>query len=569
MSFLFLPILAVVGGSIALAALLYGLQQLRARNTEVTVPTLIFWQATVRDAPVRIFRDRFRHWWAYLLILTICLLIWLAISDPVTDQDESVEFQILYLDASAFTANPDDFARAKTQLLEDLRELPDHGREVYFGTSSTRKLLSSGEHYSIAERRMEAVAPIAAPTALPEFLRLLGITDQPSQSTQVVVYGNVVLDDILINSLPERVSLVQRSYEVSASVNWGITSLGWTASTNEPSAKVDVLVGISHSAAEESQIPSLTVTIDDDEVDVTEMVQEKSGTYLIVDVPANGGLVTATLDIDDGYPIDNAARLRLPNLKPIQVAMDTSVHSALRQVILADPRIAIVETDEQVRISEQTTDENQSVPSLHVVSRQTQQQALVLGGPFSPTLQNTPPHEHFQDLNLDAIGDIINDRFEIGFEQRPVRSVSLRNDLLTEEVGFRESAAFPLLIARLIRWLAAESSHFPYAAVGRPLEPSNKTDSLQTESDLNTRVLGADYIPLRTTDDSESAADIQVSLLNTQVSRHLGTESADRDSFEPVDELTWDWLVLGPWLVFLAILLLALEWYLYQRRYMP
>ena len=49
----------LLAGAAGLAGLLYVLQQLRIRYTEVAVPTAMFWLEAARDAPVRVFRRRF------------------------------------------------------------------------------------------------------------------------------------------------------------------------------------------------------------------------------------------------------------------------------------------------------------------------------------------------------------------------------------------------------------------------------------------------------------------------------------------------------------------------------
>ena len=66
----------------------------------------------MRDAPARVFRERFRHLWAYLLALLICLLIWFGAAGPQWDEDASGDFQLLVLDGSAFAGVDDDFERA-------------------------------------------------------------------------------------------------------------------------------------------------------------------------------------------------------------------------------------------------------------------------------------------------------------------------------------------------------------------------------------------------------------------------------------------------------------------------
>src|SRR5205814_6815643 len=76
MTFANLPAAWVLGGLAGLAALLFVLQQLRTRYRDVTVVTTMFWKQVVDEAPVRKLRERFRHPWAYALILLIAGLVW-------------------------------------------------------------------------------------------------------------------------------------------------------------------------------------------------------------------------------------------------------------------------------------------------------------------------------------------------------------------------------------------------------------------------------------------------------------------------------------------------------------
>ena len=82
MSFSNLPIGAVLAGIAALAGVLYALQRLRVRHRPVTVVTTLFWKEAVEETRARVLVHRFRHFWAYLLLLTIVSLLWIAIAAP-------------------------------------------------------------------------------------------------------------------------------------------------------------------------------------------------------------------------------------------------------------------------------------------------------------------------------------------------------------------------------------------------------------------------------------------------------------------------------------------------------
>ena len=163
MNFANLSLPWLLAGAAALAGLLYVLQQLRIRYTEVAVPTAMFWREAARDAPVRVFRRRFRHWLAYLLSLLICWLLWLGLAEPRVEDPEGGQYHVLFLDGSAHMSAPGDLDQAIRRLRDDLRNLPQDRREVIWGGAWNLKLLNAGEESLLFDRRVAGLAPEARP----------------------------------------------------------------------------------------------------------------------------------------------------------------------------------------------------------------------------------------------------------------------------------------------------------------------------------------------------------------------------------------------------------------------
>ena len=162
MSFVNLSPLAFAAGLLAIAGILYLLQQLRTRFNEVTVATTMFWAEAVRDAPVRVLRQRFRHLLAYLLALLIAWLLWLGFADPDRSESSTTSYYVLFLDGSAGSVAGDEFDRSKERLTRYVSGLPRDNREVVFGGSHTVQLLAPGEDAAILERRLNTVSPSAS-----------------------------------------------------------------------------------------------------------------------------------------------------------------------------------------------------------------------------------------------------------------------------------------------------------------------------------------------------------------------------------------------------------------------
>ena len=66
----------------ALAGALYLLQRLRVRHREVDVATTLFWHEAVHETRARVLVQRFRHPWAYALLLAISALLWSVVGAP-------------------------------------------------------------------------------------------------------------------------------------------------------------------------------------------------------------------------------------------------------------------------------------------------------------------------------------------------------------------------------------------------------------------------------------------------------------------------------------------------------
>lgn len=570
MTFLTLPILAVLAGLAVIGLGLYLLQQLRTRNTQVAVPTIMFWRASVRDAPVRVFRDRFRHIWAYLLCLLICTLVWLAFADPAIENDEQVRFHVLFLDGSAHTSNPEDFELAKQKLLADLRDFPEHKREVFVGGARTLKVLTTGEHYRIAERRLQGVYPEGATSSLGEFIRLFNTTNRFPFGTQLIVYGNVPIDASLLSKLPEDVSFIQHSTQIAGTENWGITSLGWAESSTGNWSLVDVSFEIEGTKDAPANI-DFSVTVDGQEIATEDIQKINESSYLIQDLSADGAVLTVSLEVNDSLPIDDEARLQLPTKRPIRVKLDDVVSEAVVHVIQADPGLLIVDVEEHVQIQSNASAEVE-VPSLRLTASANQGNTIVYK--YLPGDDVESIRRRTLDLGFDRIETTLAEspRTEVSvvFEEGVMRSISFPDHLLGAKVGYRDSYAFPLYIASAIRWLADDQAQFSYAAAGRPLVMQNRLDSLSISKPYSDVVLGTEFIPPRAETLEDQVPDsLEVALLSPQVTSQF-TEQVDGDSVEEETGVIFAGLgSIGLWLTLLAMAFLAFEWYLYQRRLIP
>ena len=87
-------------GLLGLALLLFVLQWLRVRHRQVEVVTTLFWREAIEESRARVLWQRFRHPWAYLGILSIAALMWLAWAGPEFSRVDETE-AVFLLDGSA------------------------------------------------------------------------------------------------------------------------------------------------------------------------------------------------------------------------------------------------------------------------------------------------------------------------------------------------------------------------------------------------------------------------------------------------------------------------------------
>ena len=110
---------AALAGWAAIAGGLYLLQRLRVQHREVEVPTTLFWREAVEETRARVLVRRFRHPWAYLLLLAIGSLLWFAAAGLRSEQSADQQW-LLVVDGSAGMGHGDRFAESIALLQEEV-----------------------------------------------------------------------------------------------------------------------------------------------------------------------------------------------------------------------------------------------------------------------------------------------------------------------------------------------------------------------------------------------------------------------------------------------------------------
>ena len=563
----------LLAGGAGLAGLLYVLQQLRIRYTEVAVPTAMFWREAARDAPVRVFRRRFRHWLAYLLSLLICWLLWLGLAEPRVEDREGGQYHVLFLDGSAHMSAPGDLERAIEDVRDDLRSLPDDQREVIWGGARNLKLLNAGEESLLFDRRVAGLAAEGAPSAVAEQLDLLALPGAFPEAVRLVIYGRAPVSAEVLDGLPESVQVQRAQGFEEPGPNRGIVAMGLGTAASGRWDAVDVLVRLDATENLSTLPDDVRLSLDGAPLTGIPVEAVAPDGLVLRDVPAGGGLLEARIADEDALPEDDLAQLRLPERRELKVAVSATLGSVIANAVGADPGLALAGDEAQVVFRQAGEDFGGDLPALEFAPMGEQEAAFDIQ--YTGDLDaERALRDSLQGLGLNLI-DGAGLAAEAG---RPVgvqasagetRRISVWLELLDDRFNFTASRAFPLFVSRTARWLTEEDAVYAYLAAGRTVPEQSTNFALTGPMDSATRLLGADLPPARsgTLEAPEGGMSWPVSLLSTSVT--TAQTGVELPAFAPAAAGLAGPSLLALLLILAALALLAFEWYAYQRGMMP
>ncbi len=588
MSFGNLSALGVVAGLAGLAAMLFALQQLRTRYRDVTVVTTLFWKQVVHEAPVRKLRDRFRHPLAYALVLAICSLLWLAVAEPQWGTRSDQTFHILVLDGSAGMAAGDRFATAVDALERQVARLPSDRRQVIWSGAQIRPLLNAGEHAVLLRERLKRLAPQAAPASIERLLRQLSATttggsrDTP---TSILVFGDAPVRKQVLDLVPASMTVRRATTVAPLEGNSGITALGVSDAASGAWDKVDVFVQVQGTGdrrvapvVSADNTPSLQIELNGQSIPGNAIARVGQG-YVVADVPAAGGLLTARVVSDrsgaDSVPLDNVASLRLPTKPMLKVQLSSSLQGVLGPLLAADDGVTVVGAQPDVVIRRRGEAVGGDAPALEFVPAASQRQAFLLTHPDARD-SNAVFTDAVADIGLQQIDAMSLARssgrpIEVSITSGRQWRFSVWEELLADAFDFTRSRAFPLFVANAVRWLADAETWHPYVAAGRPLIAASggKRGEILSASGRVLDPVGAEFVPTVAGELQVSGrtAALSVSLLDPDVTTGAHDEALQLQSLASGDLTPTTGLVTA--LLILALILLSAEWYFFQMGRMP
>jgi len=582
----------------ALATGLFLLQRLRVRHREVVVVTNLFWREAVEETRARVFVQRFRHPWAYLLILAIASLVWLSVAGPESSSSSSRE-HVLVLDTSASMSRGDTLRNALESVKRRARELPRRTTTVISAGSHVRTLLAPGEETPLLDQRATNLAADAAPSSLNRTIRSVCSGPLHADGADIEVFGVSPIDAELLANLPKNVVVSRASVPEAASDNSGITALGLSEPRSGAWSTIDLFVEVdgrgsardangaargANAAARDVPGATLdvtaamrgvtaTLTLDGAPLVLSESGPLPDGRWraIVRDVSARGGRVEARLSRSDALSADDSAALVLPMRPAIRVALSASVPSALRAVLAADPGVTLIvgegEADVVVRRSDEAA--KSAAPALVLVDEAAQPAAFVLQQPAAID-PDSALRRSYEALGLDEIDSTelaarAERPIELDLVQGTSRGISVWGSLFEPKFDFTATRSFPLFVARSVRWLAGDAARLGTTAAG---EVRFGSDTAWTDAASRLFDPADGEVAFPRAGDVRDAAGrtLHVSLLDMQttvLARDASPLPAPAGSsasgvFEPL-----------PWIVLAALILLLVEWWLVRTERIP
>ena len=497
-------------GLAMLAGAVFLLQRLRIQRIERVVPTLIFWQAALRDTQARKLTERFRQPLVFLLLLGICALLWTAAALP-SWQGQTKRNHWIVVD--------DSFAMARGTRLADALELardqaaraPRQSTSVWLLGSDAAPLLLPGEALELWDTRAQALAaegakPVAMYNATPTQVAAWladqiaatptdqGLTVTLVASPPVIAAGQAALDALA----QERPALTLEWLPVGLQENADSANEGLLDLRAEPAAsgqadRADVWIETTGAPVTlTSEAASLSVETLATGAAIATDEARATRRYVVRDVALDGATWTATIASQDALLAYNTATLTLPIFDTLNVALDASLtagEGALSSEWAAALR-SIVSADSGLR-----EDSANAAVALRFGSGNGTDAELVID-PTLDTLQVRGPNAAafralFDSLGLAALPTgLPTEQATAPAEELTLEilvtagahQVHLPAKLIAPPFEWSQERRLPLVVALSLRWLAGDNQATFRGAVSADLVGRSVT--LEAPSDL-------------------------------------------------------------------------------------
>lgn len=340
-------VLSLIGGSAILLGLLHCL---RVRPLRVPVVTTLFWHDAAQQAQAATLHKRFRHPLTYMLLLAICLLLTLALGDPVVSYDDAQRsWNVIVVDAgvsmNTHVKERSWWNEARTATLSQIGQLPVHSRvAVIVCDPFPRIALAFDEPREWLPLRLDAIQPANMPADRAAALRMADDLIQQSASA-----GEIIL--VSSHAAPTRVAETMTAQVRTVLVgnpvdNAAILSAVFAGLDNDPQrGNVVVRLGYWGKAARNVQVKCRNDRGDDLGSKALRLSPGEEDAVVIENVPADGSTLTITLDQEDGLHLDNQLIFQLPSRPRRNASVDNIRNPQLRALLDGSGAIRVIDSN--------------------------------------------------------------------------------------------------------------------------------------------------------------------------------------------------------------------------------
>ena len=547
--------LALLGSVLGAALLLFLLQRLRVRYRPQVVETTLFWREALEERRARTLVRRFRHPWAYVLLVLIAALLLFAFAGPRLERDPGRSHLVL-LDgrSSAF---------AQDALEQELAHLPPDRRTVVLTGSRPRTVLLPGEHVALLAKRLESHR---AEANVPRFETVIRTFATFQDEVTVTIFGDGEVDSAILSVLPESWKLrrvVARDDDETANVDTvpELVTFAQGHASSSRYGEVDVLVRVRSA----SEVPvQVEARIGDTAVTPAQRSRDAQVTELrFENVRATGDVFE--IDYSVGASTRSAS-LCLLDRRPIPVMVSPEVPAALVRYLESDPGTRITAQDGEVVIRLEGSSYGGDLPAFELSTSRTEGGEAFLFLHEGKRSSETVLHEVGDALGLDHLdGRELAERLQrnvvVRAEVSTRRMLRVWREVLELERGFSDSLEFAVLCARAVRWLAGVTERPECVSVGRTLALGE--DRIVRPDGSATTSLG-DFITPVQSGVYETRDGAEVFAASHQLPAFVGEAAAlEEEQVEGVAPSLLDWVL------FLVLVLLGIEWFLARSSRIP
>jgi hypothetical protein len=607
-----------------LAVPLVSLYLLKVRLRRLTVPTMIFWRHVFQEKQARSLWQRLRHLLSLLLQLLLLALIVLGLAQPffAGDTADARRF-VLILDNSASMKATDveptrlDKARDEARRFISTLRFLDEAAVVTAGSQAQLVCGLTGHQRSLREA-VNAAPASDGPTRIHEAVTLARRLLRKQRDSKILIFTDGCFEGCDRLAQERDVELVAVGQHTG---NVGITKFQVRRSLLEP-VGCEILVEVMN-FSDEARTCRLDLFLKDAVVDVLPLTLEAGGSWrqVIEYRSAAGGVLTATLDPPDALLADNRAWALLPGREPLPVTLVSEGDWYLRNVLRAVPHIQLSMVKDLPQPADTSSARLASLLILHgqIPSTLPPGPVMVIDPRSSCDLWQlgdklTTPVVAKQDdeavlmahvrltnlllpgacrMKLLGPGQVLASGAEgepllVAFERPAGRVVVLTVDLNSGELPWR--VAFPVLMGNALAWLAGNlgelqegSATGSLVTVDLPSPPTGPFVPLLRSPRQQIKRLPADTARLTvgpfdtcgvwaidvatpTTQARSTALEIACNLTNARESdlrppAGITPSAPMAAAFGLGGQPLWFYFLVSAWL------LMGVEWFLYQRRW--